>query len=362
MNSTEIIKALRISDVNIDDITMLDIKQNRIIPILYQQKKSLIFQTPFLEIQDVVSKTRHPDINQFITLFAGDTKKRIDNFFHFIEDIEIHIKNHAPQTGNKWFTQKDVTLTSLIRELDNGDPYIKWPFDITTSIFVDENKQPFNFKDIKKKDCVKIIVELSNLWIDKNQCGLAVAIQKVLVKQHQEKIQSEYVFDDDESDSDIENEEQTKKIISLFATEQKPHSLSKKSKYVDTKPPNNIPTSEVDPKKILLDHRPGPRGPNTKADSKSKTMIDAQSKKTQSKSKNTTPSSHFVAGPSFEVELVGNVHKKTVPNKNPNKNHAKAKPELYISTSSEKMNSTSSLVGNTSTSSDNYGIIDSGSI
>lgn len=244
--STEVIKALRISDINVNNITISHIKKNKIVPIMYQQKKSLIFQTPFLEISDAVTKTKHQDIKQFITNSSGDTKRRLSDFFHFIEEIETRITDQVIKTEDKWFTQKEVLLTTLVRVNENGDPYIKWPFDINSSIFIDEKKQPFNFEDIKKKDRVKIIVELSNLWIDKNQFGLAVNIQKVLVKQHQEKIQSEYIFDE-ESDSDVENDEQSNKIISLFATEQKPQQTSSKISKLQK---SNYISQETEPKKF----------------------------------------------------------------------------------------------------------------
>jgi hypothetical protein len=255
-SSSPIIKALRIKDVNINDITVANIKQNRIVPILYKQKKSLIFQTPYLSIADPVVKTRHEGVNQFITLFGGDTPRRIMNFYNFIENIETRLTNYALKEASKWFTQKDIILTSLIKEQDKSTSknpsnlenlYIKWPFDIENTAFVDEYKKPFDYTNLKKGDQIKLIVELSNLWIDKNQFGLVTSVQKVLVKSVQEKIQSEYIFDEEETDSG--DNEQTDRIISLFATETKP--IDPKSKLSEKKPILN-PLSSGEGK----DHKP----------------------------------------------------------------------------------------------------------
>lgn len=358
---TEVIKASRISDVNIDDISLSHIKQNKIVPILYQQKKPLIFQTPFLEIQDAVSTTKQLGTNQFITTFSGDTKRRINNFFQFIESIETHIENHVKKNGGGWFAQKEISMTSLIRE--NGGPlYIKWPFDINTS-FIDEKKQPCDFESIKKKDRVKIIVELSALWIDKNQFGLAFDVQKVLVKPFQEKILSEYIFDEDESDSGLGDEEQSNKIISIFATEQKTQSTSKKPR-----PDANISQAslETDPKPVKSKHMK-PDSSNTTQVKNAKPIHnsafnpDAKSVSKSRSKTNTLTSNNF--NESTVIELVKNIepdHKVSTHNSHSHphsKSKSKSKPGLYIPSPPAKISSDNFITS--STSSDEYDIIDS---
>ena len=220
MASKQLIKAIKISKININDIVVDKKKVNKIVPIKYKNK-SLICQTPFMEVKGELRKTVHENIYILDTLFKGDTKKRITAWYEFIENLENHIIEQVETIGLQWFTQKNVMIKSLIKQDENDKNmyFIKWPINLQNNMFIDENKKPIDPFSIKNKDLVKFIIEISNLWVDDTQFGLAIIIQKVLVKRYTEKIESEYIFDDSESDNeDTDNENN---IISLLATEQK---------------------------------------------------------------------------------------------------------------------------------------------
>ncbi|XWV26521.1 hypothetical protein QJ857_gp0546 [Tupanvirus soda lake] len=245
--STEVIKALRICDINVEEVVIGTKKTNRTVPITYKTKP-LVFQTPFLEVKGGLRKTAFPNIYQFDTLFKGDTKQKIHNWYQFIENLETHVSNQVVSNGSSWFTQKDVNIKSLIRELDPSKEifFLKWPVDLKTNIFVDENKKPFNPVDLKDGDCVKLIVEISDLWISENNCGLAVIVQKILVKQYFEKPQSEYIFNDTDTDSESEREldDDENNIISLLATEQKTRPLPKQQNDSSQQQNNVVPVNK----------------------------------------------------------------------------------------------------------------------
>ncbi|MEM0354193.1 MAG: hypothetical protein QXW79_01290 [Thermoplasmata archaeon] len=230
MDSKQKVTALKISDIVIDDIIVSTKKTNRTVPITYNNGP-LVFQTPWLEVKGKFRKTPFPNIYQFDTLFKGDAKTKICQFYQFIENLETHVSNQIITIGSKWFTQKNVVIKSLIRELENdkGIYFIKWPIDLQPFTFIDEQKKSFDPTNLQDKHLVKLIVEISNLWIDENQCGLAVFVQKVMVNSNSGK-QKEYVFD--ESESDVGMDEKSTHIISLLATDQKIN------KNMDEQPPN----------------------------------------------------------------------------------------------------------------------------
>lgn len=219
MTSKQVVKALKISGININDINISNQKNNRTVAVKLKDEL-LIFQTPYLEITDKLRKTPYQDIYQLDTLFKGDSKHRIHRLYQFIENLETYISGLVEKNGTKWFSQKNVILKSLIREVESkkGLFYIKWPLNLKNNIFIDENKKIFDPLQLKSGDLIKLIVEISNLWIDNNQFGLAVIVQKIMVKPYQEKQQSEYIFD---TESEHESESKTNEIISLLATEQK---------------------------------------------------------------------------------------------------------------------------------------------
>jgi len=240
MTTTEVIKALRLSDIVVDDVVIGTKKTNKTVPISFRDKP-LVFQTPFLEVKGTLRKTAYPNIYQLDTLFKGDTKQRIHQWYQFIENLETHISNQVVKNGSNWFTQADVNIKSLIRELDLTKEifFVKWPVDLKTNIFIDEKKKSFNPVDLKDKDCIKLIVEISDLWISDNNCGLAVIVQRILVKPYMEKIQTDYVFDDDDVDSESDIDDNENNIISLLATEQKTRPKETLSQQNNLQPQNN---------------------------------------------------------------------------------------------------------------------------
>ena len=262
MATKEVIKALKISDIKISDITIGTKKTNKTVPILLGDKL-LVCQTPFLEIKGNLRKTPYPNIYQMDTLFRGDTKQKIHQWYNFIENIETHISDLVMNTGSKWFTQKNVIIKSLIRELepDKGIFFIKWPVDLQTNIFVDENKKAFDPSKLHDKDLVKLIIEISNLWIDGNQCGLAVIVQKVLVRPYTEKVESEYIFDD--TDSEHELSENENNIISLLATEQKTQPSNAKN---SNQPPKKSQTKFSQPNEKSMTEMVDDKNKHDKAD------------------------------------------------------------------------------------------------
>lgn len=241
MENIEVIKALRISNINVDDVVFGQKKTTKTIPIQYKNN-SFVFQTPFMEVHGGLRKTGFQNIYQLDTLFKGDTSNKMDQLFHFIENLEDRVVKLLSNNGTMWFQHQEVVIKSLIRELDatKENYFIKWPIDLKNNIFIGENKQPFDPFELKNKDRVKLIVGIFDLWINNNQCGLAVIVQKILVKKYEEKIPSEYVFDDSENEED-ENENS---IISLLATEQKTRPRTKVNLSTNTSL-NAHPTENV---------------------------------------------------------------------------------------------------------------------
>lgn len=196
MDTKQVIKALKISDIKISDIVIGTKKTNKKVPISLANKP-LIYQTPYLEVVGGLKKTSYPNIYQLHTWLRGDTKKRIELYCKFIEDLESRISDHIAQHGAKWFTNENILIKSFVKEseTDNKSFYIIWMIDLTSNIFVDENRKPFVASNLKDKDHVKMIVEMSELQIHENQCGISNRVQKIMVKPYVEKIENEYVFD-----------------------------------------------------------------------------------------------------------------------------------------------------------------------
>jgi len=224
------IKASNINDINLKDIVLSKKKKHNKVPIHIkspdQSDTPLVFQTPYLEVVGGLTETPFNTIHTLITLFAGLSTSKVVQWQNFIEKVESMISKQIIENGTNWFTQSNVVIKSIIKDPDAELPvsYIKWPLDMSRNIFVDETGSDFDPDNLRDKDLIRLIVEIPNLWIRENQCGLAAIVRKIKVKPQKEKIECRYLFEDSDNSSDKESDKDSddEKIVSLLATEQNP--------------------------------------------------------------------------------------------------------------------------------------------
>jgi len=221
MTSKQTIKALRLVNINISDIILNSIKNNKSCALKYKNKP-LILQTPYLKVKDSVRKTNHENLYIIDTLMETYPLSNVNKWSKFIDDLENHISMQVGNIGKSWFTQNNIILKSLIKTSENNVPYIKWPINFSKSIFIDENKNNINPNNIKAGDYLKFIIEFSNIWIDENKFGLAIVVHKILLKSI---VENEYVFDD--SEEETENIGCETDVMSLLMTEKNKESPKK---------------------------------------------------------------------------------------------------------------------------------------
>lgn len=226
---TEIIKALRISDVDVKQISIGEKKDNKI-PVFYKGK-SLVFQTPFLEVKESLRKTTSNHIYQLDTFLTADTIIKNNYCLEFLETLETVLSAEVAEKGTHWFNGDEINLKTLIREIEPTDSksvyHIKWPVNLKLKIFVDETKNAYNSVNLKPKDLVKMIVEIAGLWVIGNDFGLVTVVHKIMVKPHVEKLRSEYIFNDEEV-VNINDDENT--ICSMLATDKRQQNKVKHTK------------------------------------------------------------------------------------------------------------------------------------
>lgn len=243
MSNKKIVKALKISKIDVNKISIGSKNVNKKVPIYNENKPGLVYQTPFLQVKEKLRKVNENlsvKLYNFDTWFRGDTNSRISGFYQFIDNFEDRIstlvedqmvKQINNNSTDKWFSKpNNVNIKSLIRIYDDDNQiyFIKWTLDLNNNIFIDENKNAFNPEDLDETYLVKLIIEVFDFWINDNQFAPAAVVRKVLVKKMESA--SEYEFDETESEGS-DNE-----FISVLATEQKPKQNNKNT----TKPNRNL--------------------------------------------------------------------------------------------------------------------------
>ncbi|AZL89479.1 hypothetical protein QKC54_gp0343 [Megavirus baoshan] len=234
MSTKKIVKALKISKIDVNKISIGSKNVNKKVPIYNENKPGLVYQTPFLQVKEKLRKVNENlsvKLYNFDTWFRGDSNSRISGFYQFIDNFEDRIstlvedqmvKQINNNSTDKWFSKpNNVNIKSLIRIYDDDNQiyFIKWTLDLNNNIFIDENKNAFNPEDLDETYLVKLIIEVFDFWINDNQFAPAAVVRKVLVKKMESA--SEYEFDETESEGS-DNE-----FISVLATEQKPKQNNK---------------------------------------------------------------------------------------------------------------------------------------
>ncbi|AEX61491.1 hypothetical protein c7_L427 [Megavirus courdo7] len=234
MSTKKIVKALKISKIDVNKISIGSKNVNKKVTIYNENKPGLVYQTPFLQVKEKLRKVNENlsvKLYNFDTWFRGDTHSRISGYYQFIDNYEDRIstlvedqmvKQINNNSTDKWFNNpNNVNIKSLIRIYDeeNGVYFIKWTLELNDNIFIDENKNTFNPENLDETYLVKLIIESPDFWINDNQFAPAAIVRKVLVKKMESA--SEYEFDETESEGS-DNE-----FISVLATEQKPKQNNK---------------------------------------------------------------------------------------------------------------------------------------
>jgi hypothetical protein len=225
MSNKQLVRALKISSINISDIVIGTKKINRKVSITYQGKP-LVFQTPYLKVSGKPTKTANQNFMEINTLFEGDSREKIDEWFNFIDNLENSISVQIEKHIEEWFSNTNITIKSLIRGTDIL--YIKWIVGCNHG-FIDDNNKYFDPQNLKEGNLIRMVVSAENLWINENQCGLYIIVPKLMVKTKEEQNETEYDFN---SESDDE-------LISVLATEQKPEQIKKTAKLNVKKPELN---------------------------------------------------------------------------------------------------------------------------
>jgi hypothetical protein len=255
---TKTMKALPISKINHNKFYFSDRLKKGKLSILYDNT-IFNFQSPFMIVKDELSfnniNTDIAGIGSMDTHFKGESKRKINNFYSFIDTFEENMVEHMKSNSIlKYFKEKGIFIKSMIRgtgtSVDNL--YIRWLIDTNKTIFIDEsNDKLIDPSSIKKGDMIRNIVEIKDIWIREKQFGFYPIVKKVLVR----FVTSEYSFDE-ESDASA-NED---KLIDLIATEQRPKPKSslknksdQQSSISNSKSGNNSGNSGTN-KTVMFEH------------------------------------------------------------------------------------------------------------
>lgn len=218
MQKSQVIKAEKIPKVNISDIRLSKHKVDKKVKIDLKSK-NIVFQTPFLKIAEPPRISANGKVCEIQTLFDGKNKSKIERWYQFIENVEQHITDKLIQVGSKWFESNNITIKSLIREYQDNQYVVKWIVLLKANMFVDENMKPIYLESIDSNFMVRLVVELPNIWINGDDCGLSAIVHKVMFKSHpeEEERECEYEFTDSESNSNSDFSEEN--LEQYMATE-----------------------------------------------------------------------------------------------------------------------------------------------
>lgn len=193
-----------------------------------KQRGELTFKSPYMEVLSAPTLIKDK-ILQFYTnasTVKSKDNKSLNQFTKFVDGFECYtIKNILNRNSHK-FKHKQISFKSCIKAYSNTTSsnlqYMKWGFpkdEIDNDIVI----TPFESSGITEsalavKSLACIIFTIKYIWIDndttpnKSNCGLALVINKIRVKQA-----VDYQFSSSDDDSHF---------YDILVTEQAPHTPS----------------------------------------------------------------------------------------------------------------------------------------
>lgn len=261
--ATQTIVANKTSKIILSDIVLHSKNKSDHVAKLSLNGIPIIFQTPLLELTNDLRKTEHLNIYKVDLLLEGPNKNKVNEFISFIEKLESHICNLVRQNCSSWFSEAKIIQQSMITTSNStGKNYLGLPLVYNENILYDSDNNKLDLTTNMAGKNAKIIVEISNLWIKKNQFGFVTNIKKIIVQKPHIKIVNEYVFDDSDDDINSNFDINTENLISvasdrLTQSNKSPpylvelvNTLDKKDKHKKTRSDNHRTNSTPDDKNV----------------------------------------------------------------------------------------------------------------
>ena len=164
-----------------------------------------LIQTTELEIKDIQASTN--DVTIILVNLKSNNNKKLNNFVNFIYKLD----NHIIETGKsnpEWFYSNNVKFKGLIRQDADCDiPYLKLKIKNymlkNLQVTYDKQSEKKSFKDLKKHDNIKLVLDIFGLWVNKNGFGLYLKPVLIDIRDSNELTFYESSEDNDIIDTEI---------------------------------------------------------------------------------------------------------------------------------------------------------------
>jgi len=164
-----------------------------------------LIQTTELEIKDIQASTN--DVTIILVNLKSNNNKKLNNFVNFIYKLD----NHIIETGKsnpEWFYSNNVKFKGLIRQDADCDiPYLKLKIKNymlkNLQVTYDKQSEKRSFKDLKKHDNIKLVLDIFGLWVNKNGFGLYLKPVLIDIRDSNELTFYESSEDNDIIDTEI---------------------------------------------------------------------------------------------------------------------------------------------------------------
>ena len=164
-----------------------------------------LIQTTELEIKDIQASTN--DVTIILVNLKSNNNKKLNNFVNFIYKLD----NHIIETGKsnpEWFYSNNVKFKGLIRQDADCDiQYLKLKIKNymlkNLQVTYDKQSEKRSFKDLKKHDNIKLVLDIFGLWVNKNGFGLYLKPVLIDIRDSNELTFYESSEDNDIIDTEI---------------------------------------------------------------------------------------------------------------------------------------------------------------
>lgn len=218
------IKALKINEVNINDLELGNCKGDKFVPFSINSNK-LVIQTPWLKCTDypIFQAPNFENIHLLNLYLIGKNNEEGIAMYNFLDSLEAKASEIIDAKKRMWGKENLEVFKSLIRNHpETNRPFIHLPieFKSDSSIFIADDGSIYDYKDLAPHGYVKAIIDFTGLWINNTECGFHASIKKVKV--HTNQREENYVYEFADSDNEFNADNNIHTVMSQLDTEKLP--------------------------------------------------------------------------------------------------------------------------------------------
>ena len=205
------VKLLKHANIELEKLSSSKPKKvgDRYYVILKEEKENIIYQMPKMRLSTDLTD-EDGNLKDFVDMKTLDV-----NFIEKIKDIDDIILNYVKMNKEEWFKGKEITdaflevgqVNTQKENKENKKEFIIQFKTSNESVHFNDEKEKIDITELKQGQDLYLIGQLVGIWFTSTRWGITWKIVQTKNEKTMKKLEMDYLFEEDEEESDIDDED-----------------------------------------------------------------------------------------------------------------------------------------------------------